>query len=306
MAESGRRLDLPGRGATWVHEVAGPPGAPVLLLLHGLAATALLNWSFSFQTLGRGFRVLALDQRGHGQGVRRIGAFKLEDCADDAAALADRLDVEQVIPVGYSMGGAVAQLFWRRHPGRTAGLVLCATGSQFGGPRAKRAASTLGPLLSLAARVAPRSLWDGAGERMLENVQEPGLRSKLKEQLGPTEPASVIEAAAALARFDSSGWLGEVDVPTAVVQTLQDGHIPPQYQSLMASRIPGASVHEVDADHYACVAKPALFVPTLFDACRSVALRGAPVRSVRASEAACAAPVRRRGRSGVRAGGRNS
>ena len=115
-ASSGRRVDLPGRGATWVHEVAGPPGAPVLLLLHGLAATALLNWATSLTTLGRGFRVIALDQRGHGHGIRRIGAFKLEDCADDAAALADRFGLERVIPVGYSMGGAVAQLFWRRHP----------------------------------------------------------------------------------------------------------------------------------------------------------------------------------------------
>ena len=279
-ASSGRRVDLPGRGATWVHEVEGPPGAPVLLLLHGLAATALLNWATSFATLRRGFRVLALDQRGHGHGIRRIGAFKLEDCADDAAALVDRLGVERVIPVGYSMGGAVAQLFWRRHPDRTAGLVLCATSSRFGGPRAQRAASTLGPLLSLAARAAPRSLWERMGERMLANVEDPALQQTLKEQMGPTDPVSVIEASAALARFDSSPWLGEIDVPTGVVLTEQDGHIPPQYQALMAEQVPGASVHRVDADHYACVARPDLFVPTLFAACRSVALRGAPVRSV--------------------------
>ena len=86
----------------------------------------------------------------------------------------------------------------------------------------------------------------------------------------------MIEAAAALARFDSSPWLGEVDVPTAVVLTEQDGHIPPRYQGLMADAIPGAEVHRVDADHYACVARPDLFVPTLFRACRSVALRGTP------------------------------
>ncbi len=282
-AASGRRVVVPGRGATWVHEAAGPPGAPVLLLLHGLAATALLNWSRSFATLGRGFRVIALDHRGHGRGIRRIGAFRLEDCADDAAALADHLGVERVIPVGYSMGGAVAQLFWRRHPERTAGLVLCATGSRFGGPRAERAASTLGPLLSLAARVAPQTLWDGMGERMLANVQNPALRQTLKEQIGPTDPVSVIEAGAALARFDSSPWLGEVDVPAAVVLTEQDGHIPPGVQAAMAALVAGASVHPVDADHYACVARPDLFVPTLFAACRSVALRGAPVHAVAAS-----------------------
>ncbi len=279
-ASTGRRVDLPGRGATWVHEVEGPPGAPVLLLLHGLAATALLNWTTSFAALGRGFRVIALDHQGHGHGVSRIGAFKLEDCADDAAALADHFGLERVIPVGYSMGGAVAQLFWRRHPKRTAGLVLCATGFRFGGARAQRAATTLGPLLSLAARAAPQSLWDRMGVRMLENVQDPALRQTLKRETGPTDPVSVIEAGAALARFDSSPWLGEIDVPTAVVLTEQDGHIPPQYQALLAERIPGASVHRVDADHYACVARPALFVPTLFDACRSVALRGVAVRSV--------------------------
>lgn len=278
-ASPGRRIDLLGRGATWACDIAGPPGAPTLLLLHGLAATARLNWSTSFSALARGFRVVALDHRGHGRGIRRIGAFKLEDCADDAAALADRLGVERVIPVGYSMGGAVAQLFWRRHPDRTAGLVLCATGSSFGGPRAKRAASTLGPLLSLAARVAPRSVWDSMGERMLENVRDPGRRLALKEELATTEPASVIEAGAALARFDSSPWLGEVDVPAAVVLTLRDEHIPARYQSAMADAIPGAEVHRVDADHYACVARPHLFVPALFEACRSVALRGEPVRS---------------------------
>ena len=280
MASPGRRVDLPGRGATWVHEVAGPPGAPVLLLLHGLAATALLNWGFSFETLGRGFRVMALDHRGHGRGIRPIGAFKLEDCADDAAALADRLGVERVIPVGYSMGGALAQLFWRRHRDRTAGLVLCATSSRFGGPRTKRAAATLGPLLSLAARAAPQSLWDSMGERMLENVEDSSVRLTLKHQLGPTEPASVIEAGAALARFDSIDWLSEIDVPSAVVLTLQDEHIPAQYQKAMADAIPGAEVHPVDADHYVCVAKPHLFVPALFEACRSVALRSASVRAV--------------------------
>ncbi len=280
MAASGRRVDLPGRGATWVHEVKGPPGAPVLLLLHGLAATARLNWATSFAALGRGFRVIALDQRGHGHGIRRIGAFKLEDCADDAEALADHFGVERVIPVGYSMGGAVAQLFWRRHPDRTAGLVLCATGFRFAGARAERAASTLGPLLSFAARAAPQSLWDRMGVRMLENVQDPALQQTLKQETGPTDPVSVIEAGAALARFDSSPWLGDIDVPTAVVLTEQDGHIPPQYQELMASMIPGASIHRVGADHYACVARPDLFVPTLFETCRSVALRGAAVRSV--------------------------
>jgi len=36
----GREVVLPGRGSTFVREVAGPPGAPTVVLLHGLGATA--------------------------------------------------------------------------------------------------------------------------------------------------------------------------------------------------------------------------------------------------------------------------
>ena len=277
---AGRRIDLPGRGATWAYDLAGPGDAPVLLLLHGLAATALLNWATSFRALCRGFRVIALDHRGHGRGIRQVGALRLEDCADDAAALADRLGVGRVIPVGYSMGGALAQLFWRRHPDRTSGLVLCATSFRFAGPKARQAASTLGPLLSLVARAAPRSVWASMGDRMLERVEDPNLRSVLQEQLGPTQAASVIEAGAALARFDSSGWLGEVDVPASVVLTERDEHVPAKHQAALAAAIPGAELCRVDADHYACADRPDLFVPALFGACRSVALRAAPVRAV--------------------------
>ena len=41
----GRYVWLPGRGRTFVRELAGPPGAPVLMLLHGWTATGSLNWS---------------------------------------------------------------------------------------------------------------------------------------------------------------------------------------------------------------------------------------------------------------------
>ena len=49
----GRRLELPGRGTTFIRDLEGPPGAPALVLLHGLSATADLNWFPSFFPLGR-------------------------------------------------------------------------------------------------------------------------------------------------------------------------------------------------------------------------------------------------------------
>src|SRR5581483_4027387 len=132
----GRAVTLPGRGTTWVREVGtGQAGQPPLVLLHGFTATSALNWVTVFGPLARSFRVLAIDHRGHGRGIRPnpLRGFRLEDCADDVIALADELGLERVIPVGYSMGGPIAQLTWRRHPSRVAGLVLCATARNFRG-----------------------------------------------------------------------------------------------------------------------------------------------------------------------------
>ena len=83
----GRRISLPGRGTTFVREVAGPEGAPTVLLLHGWLASGGLNWFPAFEPLGRHYRVLAIDHRGHGRGIRSHRRFTLAACADDAAAL---------------------------------------------------------------------------------------------------------------------------------------------------------------------------------------------------------------------------
>ena len=54
-----------------MHELAGPPGAPTLVLLHGWGGTAAGNWSTAMSTLARHFRVIAPDLRGHGKRLGR-------------------------------------------------------------------------------------------------------------------------------------------------------------------------------------------------------------------------------------------
>jgi pimeloyl-ACP methyl ester carboxylesterase len=85
-----RLVDLPGRGVTRVWECAGPPDAPALMLIHGVTVTAELNWGQVFAPLSQYFRVIAMDLRGHGDGIPAGLRFRLEDCADDLAALPSR------------------------------------------------------------------------------------------------------------------------------------------------------------------------------------------------------------------------
>lgn len=264
-------LDLPGHGPLRVRDIEGPPGAPALLLLHGLGATARLNWGACFRSLARQFRVLSLDHRGHGSGLR-TARFELEECADDAAAAMRELGVGRFLAVGYSMGGPIASLTWQRHPRQVAGLVLCATARHFVPRRMARIARATLPAAAAALRLVPTAARRHMIQRMLVRVEHPELRDTVREDFLGHEPATVIQAAEALTRFSSHDWIGGVDVPTAVVITTADELVPPSRQHKLARSIPGAEVFEVDGDHDACVRCRA-FAPTLVRACLSVAER---------------------------------
>lgn len=276
MSEIDRTLDLPGRGRLWVRDIPGPtPDAPVVLLLHGLGATARLNWGPSFRPLAERYRVLAFDHRGHGRGLR-TRRFRLSECADDAAAVADALGVPSLVPVGYSLGGPVAMLLWKRHPELVAGLVLCATARHFVERRAARAGKALLPVAAGAMRFAPHSARRRMIEGSLARATHPKLRERVVEEMTGHDPASVVQAAGRAAAFSSHAWIAGVDVPTSVVITTRDQVVSPRRQRQLADAIPGAETFEVQADHVACVAAAERFVPTLLDACARVIARGEP------------------------------
>ena len=149
-------VDLPGRGTTAVWQCAGPPDAATLVLLHGVTMTAELCWFRVLERLGRQFRIVAPDLRGHGDGIPLRGSrFRLEDSVDDIAALADVLDIKRFAAVGYSMGGMVAQLLWRRHPRLVSGLVLCATARNVRGSWLEKLTSLYLPTTTTALYLMP-------------------------------------------------------------------------------------------------------------------------------------------------------
>ena len=87
------------------------------------------------------------------------------------------------------------------------------------------------------------------------------------------DDCALAAAAASLGRFSSHEWIGQVDVPTAVVLTTRDQAVPPHRQQKLADAIPGATVHPVDGDHLVCALGARRFVPVLTGACLEVAER---------------------------------
>ena len=90
--------------------------------------------------------MLAIDHRGHGRGLRPLAPFRLVDCAADAAAALRQLELAPALVVGYSMGGAIAQLIARDHPDVASGIVLSGTAQHWQDPQTRRTWRAMGVL----------------------------------------------------------------------------------------------------------------------------------------------------------------
>ncbi len=104
-------------GCTLHYWLAGPEDRPLVALLHGATMDHGM-FQPQLNALADHYRVLTWDTRGHGKSRPVSGDFRLEDCADDLAAILDQLQVQQAVIVGQSMGGIIAQYVYLRHPER--------------------------------------------------------------------------------------------------------------------------------------------------------------------------------------------
>ncbi|HYA49949.1 MAG TPA: alpha/beta hydrolase, partial [Streptosporangiaceae bacterium] len=222
----------------------------------------------------RHFRVVAADLRGHGEGINAGSRFRLEDCADDVAALAAVLKIGRFVAVGYSMGGMVAQLLYRQHAPLLSGLVLCSTAGNVRESPAEKLAALALPAAAAAMRWNPLlglMSAEALGMTLVGHIDDPAIASWARAQLSRTTLTVAVSAIQAVCEFTSDGWISGVDVPAAAVVTIRDHIVPVSRQLKLARAIPRASVHEVHADHGVCINAPELFAPALLEACRSVA-----------------------------------
>ena len=114
-------------GVEIAYEITGE-GAPVLLI-HGFASNARVNWrdTFWIKTLvGAGHRVIAHDNRGHGESEKLYDPadYSAETMAEDARRLLDHLEIAEADVIGYSMGARLTALLAIAHPDRVRRAVL--------------------------------------------------------------------------------------------------------------------------------------------------------------------------------------
>jgi pimeloyl-ACP methyl ester carboxylesterase len=270
-----RTVQVPGRGEFFLRDsqvLEGDSDAPVVMLLHGWIASADLNWVGCYQALiDAGYRVLAIDHRGHGRGLRPLTPFRLSECAADAAAVLRTVGLAPATIVGYSMGGAIAQLIVKEQADVVSGVVLSGTCQHWQEPQVRRTWRWMW-VLRLILRINPEGFWRFGFRRTGLSRRRGGVESRtawLLSELLRHDARAIAEAGRELGRFDSRPWLQPLPVPSAVLITTKDTAVPPWKQRELADALQ-AEVFESAIEHLEVTTAADRYVGPLLAAVASV------------------------------------
>jgi pimeloyl-ACP methyl ester carboxylesterase len=259
------------------YEDMGEPTDPAVLLIMGLGSQLLL-WRDAFceKLIAQGLRVIRYDnrdvglsskteRRGNGGamipsmlkffvGLPGNADYRLEDMADDAAALLDHLEIDRAHIVGASMGGMIAQVFAARYQQRTRSLgVLFSSNNQPFLPPPHPSA-----LFAILRGPSPNSPIDVIADysvkvwRIIGSPRYPAPEERLRKEAiegyqrcyypwGTSRHFSAILASGSLARYDR-----QITAPTVVLHGKADKLQRPFGGRMIAHAIPDARLRLFD------------------------------------------------------------
>ncbi len=231
----------------------GPP----LVFCHGFTTTGQF-WREQLDPFSQTHRVVVVNLPGHGTSARpKDRAYTIDAFANDIAHVFDKLDLQDAVLVGLSMGGTVAQRFALKHPSRIVGLVLVGATPHGLGPDVQvenvlAAIDELG-VEQASQRVIERSFGPRASRELVEFA---------KKEVTQTPEFVARRAIASLNESDTRDELGQISVPTLVVCGKEDRITPPAQSQELVQGIPNARLALLDdAGHF-----PMLEVPDTFNA----------------------------------------
>lgn len=227
---------------------------PAVVFLHGLAGHAG-EWSDAAAALVADYRVVAIDQRGHGRSERRPRNVSREALVADVALVIKELELAPVVLVGQSMGGNTAFLAAAAYPEQIATLVVIE-------------ASPDGPAPELAKHIQPwLDRWPipfRSPERAAEFFVSEGLKpgawvaglERRHDGLRPAfDKAVMVDCIADLAARDYWTQWQTIRCPTLIVRG-ERGNFPPEHVQRAADAIPSAQIamiphsgHDVHLDN---------------------------------------------------------
>jgi pimeloyl-ACP methyl ester carboxylesterase len=233
---------------------------PAVLFSHSWCCDGR-QWPQAPAVVEAGYRVLNLDNRGHGRSGPYQQRFTMWDMADDLVAVLDDAGVDDAVLVGLSIGGFAAIRAALRHKSRVRALVLADTAAGRAAWTGRLQVAALGrasltPARKLAIDVVVKQLFGPTARR-----EQPQLVAEWRQRFFDQDAVSMLVAIQSImARDDVTSRLGEISAPTLVIVGEEDRDPGVLASASLAGRIPGAHLAVLpDTGHLAALERPDAF-----------------------------------------------
>jgi len=238
-------LNLPQ--ATLFYETHEPATAcehPPLMLLAGLASDSQSWLPTVLRALSRDRLVITLDNRGCGRTLHK-GEISIERMASDCMALADHLGITTIDMLGHSMGGMIALTVAHLYPDRLHRLVLCNSSVR----QSARNRRLFDDWADAYTREGPNATWYRSVFYWLltnEFFEQPTMLDDLVQMVlaypHPPSAEGYRQQGQAIAAFDASVWLADINTPALVLASEADLLFPPGENASGLAALPRAQV----------------------------------------------------------------
>lgn len=235
-------------------------GTPVIFL-HGIGGNRS-NWSDQLSPFARRYLAIAWDMRGYGASDDYDGVFELDAVCGDLCRVLEHFGRDAAVLVGLSMGGMIAQEFYRRFPKRVLALVLADTNAGPGGDfspgdKAEFLRLRREPLLR---GLTPRDIAPQLVDVLAGPDADTEVRARLEQSISGLRTESYLKALDAVVDFDSADVLARIAVPVLLVCGGADRVTPPAGMRAMEKAITGARYVELErAGHLSNIEQPEAF-----------------------------------------------
>jgi 3-oxoadipate enol-lactonase len=236
------------------YSLDGADDAPVLVLSGGLGTTTAM-WDAQIPAFAPSYRVLRIDQPGHGRSPVSDGRIAVDDIGRALVELLDELGIAQAAFCGLSLGGMVGQWLGANAPERVERLVLACTGASLGTPE------TFAERAELVRQQGVEVVLDGARERWFTPAfRDSAAARRILDELRDTPAEGYAACCEAVGAFDFRADLHRIVPPTLVLFGEEDPVTPPPVVEELEAGIPHVrSVGIVGAAHLANVEQPEAF-----------------------------------------------
>ena len=256
-------METPRGRMAWLEAGSGWP----VILLHGFPLNADM-WRPQLERVPTGWRFIAPDLRGFGQGGGTRTSLSMDEWAADVFSLMDCLELDDAVIGGLSLGGYVTFAMYRQAGTRFTAMVLANTRSQADSEQARAGRMQLRRLL---AEQGPSVVVPQLLPKLFSAAADPGAVAFARDLVEAAAPESIDAAIGALMeRPDSTPDLARITCAALVIASDQDAIVPLAEAEAMQKAITRSQLTVIGgAGHMSNLEQPDAFSRALEDFLRS-------------------------------------